>query len=150
MRLSDVIWTGVVRPRFLRENAWLLFTLLLFVIDHGMLHGEDSASRSIIFLCRVLIYVFAMPVLIHGRVRHIRQAVRDGEVVQLGCIPVPQRYVDNWREPATWLVVTGTFFIFPYGNVIIPIDFHIFQRDLSNHQPGNCNPGAGSFDQLVP
>ena len=27
-----------------------------------------------------------------------------------------------------WLVV-GTFFIFPYtGNVIIPTDFHIFQR----------------------
>ena len=34
-----------------------------------------------------------------------------------------------------WLVVTGTFFIFPYiGNVIIPIDFHIFQRGWS-HQP---------------
>ena len=33
-----------------------------------------------------------------------------------------------------WLVVTGTFFIFPYiGNFIIPIDFHIFQRG-SNHQ----------------
>ena len=29
----------------------------------------------------------------------------------------------------------GTFFIFPYlGNLIIPIDFHIFQRG-SNHQP---------------
>ena len=29
----------------------------------------------------------------------------------------------------------GTFFIFPYiGNLIIPIDFHIFQR-ASNHQP---------------
>ena len=32
-----------------------------------------------------------------------------------------------------WLVVTGTFF--PYiGNVIIPIDFHMFQRGW-NHQP---------------
>ena len=30
----------------------------------------------------------------------------------------------------------GTFFIFPYiGNLIIPTDFHIFQRG-SNHQPG--------------
>ena len=30
----------------------------------------------------------------------------------------------------------GTFSMFPYiGNVIIPIDFHIFQRG-SNHQPG--------------
>ena len=30
----------------------------------------------------------------------------------------------------------GTFFIFPYiGNVIIPIDFHIFQRGSNNHQP---------------
>lgn len=89
MRLSDVIWTGVVRSRFLRNNAWLLFTLLLFLISHGMLHGEDSASRSTIFVCRMLIYVFAMPVLIHGRVRHIRQAIRDRELVQLGCIPVP-------------------------------------------------------------
>ena len=34
-----------------------------------------------------------------------------------------------------WLVVWLPFFIFPYiGNVIIPIDFHIFQRG-SNHQP---------------
>ena len=30
----------------------------------------------------------------------------------------------------------GTFFIFPYiRDVIIPIDFHIFQRGLFNHQP---------------
>ena len=30
----------------------------------------------------------------------------------------------------------GTFFIFPYiGNVLIPIDFHIFQRGRLNHQP---------------
>ena len=34
-----------------------------------------------------------------------------------------------------WLVVWLPCFIFPYiGNVIIPIDFHIFQRG-SNHQP---------------
>ena len=34
------------------------------------------------------------------------------------------------------LVVTGTCFTFPYiGNVVIPIDFHIFQRGRLNHQP---------------
>ena len=34
-----------------------------------------------------------------------------------------------------WLVVWNMTFIFPYiGNVIIPTDFHIFQRG-SNHQP---------------
>ena len=39
-------------------------------------------------------------------------------------------YISGW-----WF---GTFFIFPnIGNVIIPIDFHIFQRG-SNHQPDIC------------
>ena len=34
-----------------------------------------------------------------------------------------------------WLMVSNIF-IFPYiGNVIIPIDFHIFQRGRLNHQP---------------
>jgi hypothetical protein len=36
-----------------------------------------------------------------------------------------------------WLVVWNMAFIFPYlENVIIPTDFHIFQRG-SNHQPEN-------------
>ena len=35
--------------------------------------------------------------------------------------------------PGRWF---GTFFIFPYiGNVMIPTDFHIFQRGRLNHQP---------------
>ena len=35
-----------------------------------------------------------------------------------------------------WLVVSNIFLIFPYiGNVMIPTDFHIFQRGW-NHQPG--------------
>ena len=54
----------------------------------------------------------------------------------------------TYEQFATWMVYYmyiyiysigwwfGTFFIFPYiGNVIIPIDFHIFQRGW-NHQPG--------------
>ena len=45
----------------------------------------------------------------------------------------------------------GTFFIFPYfENVIIPIDFHIFQGD-SNHQlvnPG-CYDLSGDFQVLT-
>ena len=37
----------------------------------------------------------------------------------------------------------GTFFIFPYiGNVVIPIDFPIFQRG-SNHQPGDYHSHIG-------
>lgn len=139
MRLSDVIWTGVVRSRFLRNNAWLLFTLLLFLISHGMLHGEDSASRSTIFVCRMLIYVFAMPVLIHGRVRHIRQAIRDRELVQLGCIPVPQRYVDNWREPAAVLLVLALLI----SLCLEPIFY------CANHSSGSFD-GAGLFTDLCP
>ena len=35
----------------------------------------------------------------------------------------------KWWDTDCWLVVWLPFFIFPYiGNVIIPIDFHIFQR----------------------
>jgi hypothetical protein len=46
----------------------------------------------------------------------------------------PYEFLSGW-----WF---ATFFIFPYiGNVIIPTDFHIFQRG-SNHQPvaiENCH-----------
>ena len=48
-------------------------------------------------------------------------------------------FVDLWLDIVTlvisnWLVVWLPFFIFPYiGNVIIPIDVHIFQRG-SHHQ----------------
>ena len=39
------------------------------------------------------------------------------------------------KSIVNWLVVWLPFFIFPYiGCLIIPIDFHIFQR-ASNHQP---------------
>ena len=41
----------------------------------------------------------------------------------------------NWWLPA-WLVVWNMAFIFPYiENVIIPTDFHIFQRGRLYHQP---------------
>ena len=41
----------------------------------------------------------------------------------------------NWYKINNWLVVWNINFIFPYiGLLIIPIDFHIFQRG-SNHQP---------------
>ena len=40
-----------------------------------------------------------------------------------------------YMDIVLWLVVWLPFFIFPYiGFLIIPIDFHIFQRG-SNHQP---------------
>jgi hypothetical protein len=43
------------------------------------------------------------------------------------CISTDTLWMTGW-----WF---GTFFIFPYiGNVIIPTDFHIFQRGW-NHQP---------------
>ena len=39
-----------------------------------------------------------------------------------------------------WLVVWLPFFIFPYiGFLIIPTDFHIFQRGWK-HQPDSCSP----------
>ena len=41
----------------------------------------------------------------------------------------PCQYLRRVRGIFSWLVVTGTVFNFPYiGNVIIPIDFQIFQR----------------------
>ena len=59
----------------------------------------------------------------------------------------------DWLSWASWNIMGksygknvsgwwfGTFFIFPYiGFLIIPIDFHIFQRG-SNHQPGVENKG---------
>ena len=43
--------------------------------------------------------------------------------------------VMNCKKNHDWLVVWLPFFIFPYiGLLIIPTDFHIFQRG-SNHQP---------------
>ena len=63
-----------------------------------------------------------------------------------------KRSIGSWEN---WLVVWHITFIFPsIGNVIIPIDFHIFQRG-SNHQPDFClilrigfpprNPRKASF-----
>ena len=50
------------------------------------------------------------------------------EVTLLGNWEMQSTFTSGW-----WF---GTFWIFPYiGNVIIPIDVHIFQRGLVNHQP---------------
>ena len=38
----------------------------------------------------------------------------------------------------TWLVVWNMFYFFHILGIIIPIDFHMFQRG-SNHQPANIN-----------
>ena len=140
MRLSDIIWSGMVRPKFLLRNAWLLFTLLLFVISHGLIDGLDLPSRITIFTCRCLIYLLALPSLIGGRVRHIRQARRDKEIVWYqNCIPVPQRYIDNWREPVTLLLAVALVVHF----CMEPI-FH-----CAKHSSGSF-PGAGLFTELCP
>lgn len=121
MRLADVIWIGVVRSKFVFGSTWLFVNFILFVLSHGMLNHTDEqvklSARCAMFICRAIIYFLGMTNLIYGRVRHAYQAIRDQDLVILfDRIPIPKRYFDNWREPASLLLAISlivSFFIEP-------------------------------------
>eukprot|EP00438_Fugacium_kawagutii_P008395 Skav234441 [mRNA] locus=scaffold1647:4283:15111:+ [translate_table: standard] len=104
--VSDIIWSKVVRTFFVREKAWQFIALLIFVISHGVLHADRDGLRITLFVFKALIYLVVLPLLIYGRVRYVREAIGDKEMVKIlgGRIPIPQRYIDNWREPACLLL----------------------------------------------
>lgn len=144
LRLVDVIWTGVVRSKFVFGSTWLLFNLILFVLSHGMLNHrheqEHLYSRIAMFSCHAVIYFLGMTNLIYGRVRHAYQAIRDNDlVVVFDRIPIPKRYFDNWREPASLLLVLSLIVSF----FIEPIFFCL------QHSEGNFE-GAGIFTDNCP
>eukprot|EP00913_Durusdinium_trenchii_P022538 g21170.t1 len=143
MHLTEIIWTGVIRPKFVFGNTWLCFNLIVFVFGHGILnHAEDQAyfsSRVAMFTCRCIIYFFGMTNLIYGRVRHIYQAIRDKDLVIIGRIPIPKRYFDNWREPASLILVIALIISF----FIEPILYCL------QHYEGDFQ-GAGLFTDLCP
>ena len=140
---TDLIWSGMVRHRFVLDNAWLFFTLLLFVLSHGVLNHPEQQDhlfpRAKVFSCRLLIYLVALPGFIRSRVRYVREAIKENDLVMVRGIPLPQRYIENWREPASLLLAMCLLM----SLCMEPI-FHCFPHASSGFD------GDGLFTELCP
>jgi len=143
LRLADIIWTGLVRSRFLFGSTWLLFNFILFVLSHAVFNRasaqESLSCRIAMFSMRAIIYFCGMTQLIYGRVRHACKAFRDGDLVEIARVPIPKRMVDNWREPASCLLALSMITMF----FIEPVLYCL------QHSDGEFE-GAGIFTDLCP
>merc|ERR1712038_1126454 len=59
--VTDIVWNRIAFRTFLRGKAWLLLTLVVYIVGFaGLKHlqgGRTEVERIIIFVCRCFIYV---------------------------------------------------------------------------------------------
>lgn len=122
VNLADMIWTKFVYSTFLLSKIWLLFTLIVFLFSQSILKTMSRNSDSVevrytMFACRMSVYCFSMFELIYSRTQYAYKALQAGEIVVIGQIPFPKRYVQEFHEPIclllTLMLIT-MFFMEPF------------------------------------
>lgn len=122
VNLADMIWTKFVYFTFLLSKIWLLFTLIVFLFSQSILKTLSRNSNSVevrytMFACRMSVYCFSMFELIYSRTQYAYKAMQAGEIVVVGQIPLPKRYVQEFHEPIclllTLMLIT-MFFMEPF------------------------------------
>lgn len=103
--LADIVWKRVALPLFLYRKSWFFGTVIVFIIDKGVLdhlepEGKDAQDnvRLAVFLLRCHIYVCSLGSLVYSQVRNLVKCIRSNDFVSL-CkgFSIPQ-YLWNWQE----------------------------------------------------
>eukprot|EP00933_Yihiella_yeosuensis_P069725 TRINITY_DN7662_c0_g1_i1.p1 TRINITY_DN7662_c0_g1~~TRINITY_DN7662_c0_g1_i1.p1 ORF type:complete len:1229 (-),score=294.03 TRINITY_DN7662_c0_g1_i1:161-3820(-) len=142
-RLTDLVWTNVIYTSFLRSKVWLLISLLVFLTGQAIinnLHGGhlNATERILTFVCRAFVYAFSMTELIYTRTKVACLAMRLGNTTTINRIPVPKRWVQDWREAVSLLLSLTLAIIF-------------FQEPIFYClQAGDDFEGHGMFTQECP
>ncbi|CAE8633053.1 unnamed protein product, partial [Polarella glacialis] len=99
MHLTDTVWNSIIYRSFLMSKTWLLFTLVVFLLSQSILKhlnagNPTESERVAIFVCRALVYLCSMTELIYYRTKTLCKAMKNGEIVRIGRVPVPKCYVE--------------------------------------------------------
>eukprot|EP00929_Paragymnodinium_shiwhaense_P053815 TRINITY_DN2697_c0_g1_i2.p1 TRINITY_DN2697_c0_g1~~TRINITY_DN2697_c0_g1_i2.p1 ORF type:complete len:1104 (+),score=257.39 TRINITY_DN2697_c0_g1_i2:144-3314(+) len=102
--LGDIVWRGVACRAFVNKKAWLVFTLIIFVITQSVLTSilvDDQSSDIlpyVVFAFRIFIYLFSMGVMVFTHANKIVSSWRSGDTAAIiGRLKVPT-YLTNWQE----------------------------------------------------
>mmetsp|Transcript_44684 Transcript_44684/g.103258 ORF Transcript_44684/g.103258 Transcript_44684/m.103258 type:complete len:1213 (-) Transcript_44684:53-3691(-) len=110
--LTDLIWSRVAYATFLFGKAWFVLTLIVFIVSQSVLHhlhdnpegeGEDW-ERASIFGCRCFIYGCSLTQLLYMHMRKCIRSYRNGDVIRIWCIPVPD-YIEDKMELGNFLLM---------------------------------------------
>merc|ERR1719407_319721 len=104
--VADIVWTRVAYRSFLFGKSWFLFTLLVFITSQSILehlHDNDNSAveRSLVFGCRVFIYLLTMTQLLWSHIRDSVRAYRKKDTIKIGFIAIP-RYLKQWQDAANF------------------------------------------------
>lgn len=110
IQLSDLVWNKITYRSFLSSKIWLLFTLVVFLFSQAVIKNLRSEAtdgdRIATFACRSFVYVCGMSELMYSRTKYLCKACKDGDLVIVGRVPVPRRYIEDWDEILN-LLLTG-------------------------------------------
>eukprot|EP00929_Paragymnodinium_shiwhaense_P110898 TRINITY_DN781_c2_g1_i3.p1 TRINITY_DN781_c2_g1~~TRINITY_DN781_c2_g1_i3.p1 ORF type:complete len:1089 (-),score=249.14 TRINITY_DN781_c2_g1_i3:119-3385(-) len=104
--LGDVVWSGLASRAFITKKAWLVFTLIVFVICQSVLKSvllDDPSNKAlpyVIFVFRGFIYLFSMGAMVFSHTSRILRSLRTGDVVRLAQRFAVPTYLSNWQETA--------------------------------------------------
>merc|ERR1719383_1344021 len=109
--LSDIVWSRVAFSSFLLKKAVFFVTLLLFILSQSILEqhqgdNKDTVVRTLIFVCRVFIYLFSLMVqLVYVHGKKCFYAFKDRSYVMvMGVVPVPN-YLFSWQNAAGFVLM---------------------------------------------
>ncbi|CAE8694901.1 unnamed protein product [Polarella glacialis] len=107
--LTDLVWNSIIYRSFLMSKTWLLFTLVVFLLSQSILKNLNTGNpteseRVAIFVCRAFVYLCSMTELIYCRTKTLCKAMKNGEIVRIGRVPVPKCYVEDWCETVSVLL----------------------------------------------
>ncbi|CAE8635459.1 unnamed protein product [Polarella glacialis] len=109
--LTDLVWSRLVHRTFLVSKIWLLFTTMVFLLSQSILKNMSNGrtptetERYAGMLCRAFVYLCSMCELIYSRTKHICLAIKaPGGIVLMGSVPVPRKYLEDWREVVSVLL----------------------------------------------
>jgi len=110
--LTDIIWSKVAYATFLFGKLWFVLTLLVFIISQSVLHhlhknpegGGEEWERASIFGCRIFIYCCSLPQLLYVHMRKVIRCYRNGDVVKVWRIPLPD-YIEDKMELGNFLLM---------------------------------------------
>jgi len=111
--MSDTLWGGICYRTFLAGKAWLIFTLLLFIVSQCALRSfawqtQYQTARYIVFGLRMFIYSTCISELLLRHTRITIKSCREGSTTKVGPIAIPTRYLEDWQE---WISLALALFL---------------------------------------
>ncbi|CAK9016556.1 unnamed protein product [Durusdinium trenchii] len=145
-RLTDLVWNKVIYLPFLLSKVWLLFSLMVFLFSQSILKNflqaesiDHQVVRITTFVCRAFVYMASMTELIYSQSKVAIKAIRTRDLTRLFQIPLPSKYVTDWREAVSITLTLILICMFMVEPILFCLEH--FEGDFE---------GAGRFTAQCP